>query len=35
MLYIDHGKGGPADVMKPAEGPIPQPQLGEVIIEVN
>jgi len=35
MLYIDHGKGGPADVMKPAEGPMPQPQAGEVIIEVN
>ncbi len=35
MLYIDHGKGGPADVMKPAEGPIPHPQAGEVIIEVH
>ena len=35
MLYIDHGKGGPADVLKPAEGPIPQPQAGEVVIEVH
>ena len=35
MLYIDHGKGGPADVMKPAEGPIPQAQAGEVVIEVH
>ena len=35
MLYIDHGKGGPADVLKPAEGPAPQPQAGEVVIEVH
>ena len=35
MLYIDHGKGGPADVLKPAEGPVPQPQAGEVVIEVH
>ena len=35
MLYIDHGKGGPADVMKPAEGPVPQPQAGEVVVEVR
>jgi len=35
MLYIDHGKGGPADVMKPTEGPAPQPQAGEVLIEVH
>ena len=35
MLYIDHGKGGPADILKPAEGPIPQPQPGEVVIEVH
>jgi len=35
MLYIDHGKGGPADVMKPAEGPIPQPQAGGVVVEVH
>jgi NADPH2:quinone reductase len=35
MLYIDHGKGGPADVMKSAEGPMPQPQAGEVVVEVH
>ena len=35
MLYIDHGKGGPAEVLKPAEGPVPQPQPGEVVIEVH
>ena len=35
MLYIDHGKGGPADVLKPAEGPMPQAQAGEVIVEVH
>jgi putative PIG3 family NAD(P)H quinone oxidoreductase len=35
MLYIDHGKGGPAEVMKPAEGPMPQPQAGEVVVEVH
>jgi putative PIG3 family NAD(P)H quinone oxidoreductase len=35
MLYIDHGKGGAADIMEPAEGPIPQPQAGEVIVEVR
>jgi putative PIG3 family NAD(P)H quinone oxidoreductase len=35
MKYIDHGKGGPADIMKLAEGPVPQPQAGEVVIEVH
>ncbi len=35
MLYIDHGKGGPADILKPAEGSVPQPQVGEVVIEVH
>jgi putative PIG3 family NAD(P)H quinone oxidoreductase len=35
MLYIDHGTGGPADVMKPAERPMPQPQAGEVVVEVH
>jgi len=35
MFYIEHGKGGAAAVMKPAEGPSPQPQAGEVVIEVN
>jgi putative PIG3 family NAD(P)H quinone oxidoreductase len=35
MLYIDHGKGGPADVLKLAEAPSPQPQAGEVVVEVS
>ncbi len=35
MLYIDHGKGGAAEVMNLAEGPVPQAQAGEVVIEVN
>ncbi|MBE0615028.1 MAG: NAD(P)H-quinone oxidoreductase [Burkholderiales bacterium] len=35
MLYIDHGQGGAADILKPAEGPTPQPQAGEVLIEVH
>lgn len=34
MFYIDHGKGGSSDVMKMIEGPEPQPQAGEVVIEV-
>jgi putative PIG3 family NAD(P)H quinone oxidoreductase len=35
MLYIDHGKGGPADVLKPAEGPMPELRAGEVLVEVH
>ncbi|MFA5916393.1 MAG: NAD(P)H-quinone oxidoreductase [Burkholderiales bacterium] len=35
MFYIDHAKGGGADVMNLAEGPVPQPQAGEVLIEVR
>ena len=35
MRYIDHGKGGPADCMKLAEGPVPTPQPGEVLIDVH
>ena len=35
MLFMDHGKGGTAEVLKPAEGPVPQPQAGEVVIEVH
>jgi NADPH2:quinone reductase len=35
MLYIDHGIGGAADVLIPAEGSKPEPQAGEVVIEVN
>jgi NADPH:quinone reductase len=34
MKYIDHGQGGPAAVMKVAEGPKPEPKSGEVMIEV-
>ena len=35
MQFIDHGKGGAADVMAIAEAPLPQPQAGEVLIEVH
>jgi len=35
MLYIDHGKGGAASVMKQTEGPKPELRAGEVIIEVS
>lgn len=35
MRYIDHGKGGSSDIMQLAEGPVPQPQAGEVVIEVG
>jgi NADPH:quinone reductase-like Zn-dependent oxidoreductase len=35
MRYIDHGQGGPASVMKLAEGPRPAPKAGEVLIEVQ
>lgn len=35
MLFIDHGKGGAADVLEPAEGAVPKPQAGEVVIEVH
>jgi NADPH2:quinone reductase len=35
MRYIDHGQGGPASVMKLAEGPRPVPRPGEVLIEVQ
>ncbi|TAK72735.1 MAG: NAD(P)H-quinone oxidoreductase [Betaproteobacteria bacterium] len=35
MLYIDYGRGGPAEVMKLAERPVPQPQAGEVVVEVR
>jgi len=34
MRYIDHGAGGPASVMKLAEGPQPELKSGEVLIEV-
>jgi NADPH2:quinone reductase len=34
MRYIEHGKGGAADVLNAADGPVPQLQAGEVLIEV-
>lgn len=34
MKYIDHGTGGPADCMTLAEGPVPQPGPGQILIEV-
>jgi len=35
MRTIDHGQGGPASVMKLAEGPTPTLKPGEVLIEVH
>jgi putative PIG3 family NAD(P)H quinone oxidoreductase len=35
MRYIDHGEGGPASVMKLAEGPKPALKAAEVLIEVH
>ncbi len=35
MRYIEHGQGGPAEVMKLVEGPQPEPKAGEVLIEVH
>jgi putative PIG3 family NAD(P)H quinone oxidoreductase len=34
MRYIEHGQGGPAGVLKLAEGPQPALKAGEVLIEV-
>jgi putative PIG3 family NAD(P)H quinone oxidoreductase len=34
MRYIEHGQGGPAGVLKLAEGPQPALKTGEVLIEV-
>jgi len=34
MKYIDHGAGGEAGCMKLAEGPAPQPDPGQILIEV-
>jgi len=34
MRYIDHGAGGEPEVLKPAQGPVPSPQAGEVLIRV-
>ena len=35
MLYVDHGPGGPANVMRLAEGPLPSLKPGHVLIEVH
>jgi putative PIG3 family NAD(P)H quinone oxidoreductase len=35
MRYIDHGQGGAAGVMQVAIGPQPEPEAGEVLIEVQ
>ena len=34
MKYIEHGKGGGPECMTLAEGPTPQPALGQILIEV-
>ena len=34
MKYIEHGKGGGPECMALAEGPIPQPGPGQILIEV-
>jgi NADPH2:quinone reductase len=34
MRYIGHGTGGPAEVLKLEEGPVPVPREGEVLIKV-
>ncbi|MBA3479318.1 MAG: NAD(P)H-quinone oxidoreductase, partial [Lautropia sp.] len=34
MKYIDHGNGGPADVLVLKEGPRPEVGAGEVLIKV-
>jgi putative PIG3 family NAD(P)H quinone oxidoreductase len=35
MLYVDHGAGGPAGVMRLVEGPLPTLKPGHVLIEVH
>jgi NADPH:quinone reductase-like Zn-dependent oxidoreductase len=35
MKFIDHGAGGPPDVMRVIEGAAPQLQAGQVLIEVH
>lgn len=34
MRYVDHGAGGPAEVMRVVRGPRPRPGAGELLIEV-
>lgn len=35
MRYVQHGKGGPADILQIEDGPMPQVKSGEVLIEVH
>jgi NADPH2:quinone reductase len=35
MRYVDHGNGGPAEILQIKEGPLPRPNSGEVLIEVR
>jgi len=35
MRYVEHGSGGPADILQTNEGPLPQVNSGEVLIEVH
>lgn len=35
MRYVDHGSGGPAEILRINDGPVPQPNAGEVLIEVR
>lgn len=35
MRYVDHGDGGPAEILHIKEGPVPRPNSGEVLIEVH
>lgn len=35
MLYIEHGSGGAAEVLRIANGPLPIPKSGEVLLEVH
>ena len=35
MQYIDHGTGGPANILQIRQGPLPVPASGEVLIEVH
>lgn len=35
MRFVEHGNGGPAEILHVAEGEQPQPKSGEVLIEVH
>lgn len=34
MKFVDHGAGGAPDILKMAEGPVPSPAAGEVLVKV-